>query len=81
MMNTTSARLDSTHVACPACGATNRVPRARLAEDPVCGRCGAELLSGQPIELDDSSFDRFVAASGLPVVVDFWRPGAGRVGR
>ena len=77
MMNTTSAHLDPTHVACPACGATNRVPSARLAEDPACGRCGAELLNGQPVELDDSNFDRFVAASGLPVVVDFWAPWCG----
>lgn len=67
----------STHVPCPACGATNRVPAARLAEDPVCGRCGAELLSGQPVELTDADFDRVTQASGLPVVVDFWAPWCG----
>ena len=67
----------STHVPCPACGATNRVPAARLGEDPVCGRCGAELLSGQPVELTDADFDRVTQASGLPVVVDFWAPWCG----
>ena len=67
----------SIHVPCPACGATNRVPAARLGEDPVCGRCGAELLSGQPVELTDADFDRVTQASGLPVVVDFWAPWCG----
>ena len=65
------------HVPSPPCGATNRVPAARLGEDPVCGRCGAELLSGQPVELTDADFDRVTQASGLPVVVDFWAPWCG----
>jgi thioredoxin 2 len=66
-----------THVACPHCGATNRVPATRLGEDPVCGRCGQALLDGQPVELSDANFDRVVAASDLPVVVDFWAPWCG----
>jgi thioredoxin 2 len=61
-----------THVACAHCGAKNRVPRARLTEDPDCGRCGQPLLSGEPVDLDDSNFDAVVAATDLPVVVDFW---------
>jgi len=69
--------VDLTHVACPSCGATNRVPSARLADDPVCGRCGAELLSGQPVELTDANFERVTRASGLPVVADFWAPWCG----
>ncbi len=64
-------------VACAACGATNRVPRERLADAPHCGRCGAELLPGEPVELGDADFDRVVAASPVPVVVDFWAPWCG----
>ncbi len=30
-------------VACPDCGAKNRIPRERLAERPKCGRCGRSL--------------------------------------
>jgi thioredoxin 2 len=60
------------HLPCPHCGATNRLPAARIDETPVCGRCGQALLAGQPIELDDTSFDAVVAATALPVVVDFW---------
>jgi thioredoxin 2 len=65
------------HVACPHCGATNRIPSARLGEDPVCGRCGGALLDGQPVELSDANFEKVVAASELPVVVDFWAPWCG----
>ena len=66
-----------THVACAHCGATNRVPAERLREDPVCGRCGQALLDGHPVELSDANFDAVVAASDLPVVVDFWAPWCG----
>ena len=59
------------HVPCPQCGATNRVPAARLGESPVCGKCKAALLTAAPIELDDATFDRQIGGD-LPVVVDFW---------
>ncbi|MFY9514301.1 MAG: thioredoxin TrxC [Rubrivivax sp.] len=62
------------HLACPHCGATNRLPAARLAEQPGCGRCGEALLNGKPVELGDADFDAAVAASPLPVLVDFWAP-------
>src|SRR5262245_43377940 len=60
------------HIACPHCTATNRVPDDRLAEDPVCGKCGQPLLPGEPVELADASFDAVVNKTELPVVVDFW---------
>ena len=59
-------------VVCPHCNAANRVPPDRASDDPVCGKCGAAILGGAPIALDDSRFDRFVARSDLPIVVDFW---------
>jgi thioredoxin 2 len=59
-------------VVCPSCLAANRVPPERSREDPSCGKCGAPLLDGAPVELDDARFDRYVARSELPVVVDFW---------
>ena len=59
-------------VVCPHCLAANRVPPDRAGDDPVCGKCGAAILDGAPIALDESRFDRFVARSELPVVVDFW---------
>jgi len=60
------------HVVCGACGAANRLPAARLAEEPNCGKCHRPLLDGRPVELTDASFDKFVQRNDLPVVVDFW---------
>jgi thioredoxin 2 len=60
------------HLPCPHCGATNRLPAARIDETPDCGKCGQPLLAGQPLDLNDDNFDAVVAATKLPVVVDFW---------
>ncbi|MCR5867319.1 thioredoxin TrxC [Aquincola sp. J276] len=57
---------------CPACTRRNRVPEDRLAEQPLCGVCGAPLLPAAPVALDDGSFERHVQGTELPVVVDFW---------
>jgi len=59
-------------IACPACGTANRVPEERLHDEPVCGRCGAPLMSIQPVELGDQLLPRYLANTQLPVVVDFW---------
>ncbi|MDC6170325.1 thioredoxin TrxC [Paucibacter sp. XJ19-41] len=60
------------HLVCPACAATNRVPEAKLEDQPVCGRCGAELMAARPVDLSDASFAAFVGKTELPVLVDFW---------
>lgn len=62
---------------CPECGAVNRVPDQRLAEGPKCGKCGAAILPGRPVDLAAADFQKFVSRSGLPVVVDFWAPWCG----
>ena len=48
------------------------MPDERLAQDPVCGRCGQALLAGEPIELTDANLDTVTSRTELPVVVDFW---------
>jgi len=68
---------DVVQVACPACLAANRVPAARLAEDPKCGKCGAGLLDGAPVELTEAQFDEYVKRTELPVLADFWAPWCG----
>ncbi len=67
----------STHVVCPQCGATNRLPTDRLGDDPSCGRCSAALLDGQPVELTDANFESVTRRTELPVLVDFWAPWCG----
>lgn len=59
-------------LSCPACLATNRVAQERLAANPKCGRCGESLFQGKPLALDDAGFDRVLANTELPLVVDFW---------
>jgi thioredoxin 2 len=65
------------HIGCVHCGTANRVPASRLADDPVCGRCGRPLLAGLPADLDEAGFERVVARTDLPVLVDFWAPWCG----
>jgi thioredoxin 2 len=60
------------HLACPACLTTNRVPDERLRDEPVCGRCKQPLLPTEPVALNDEALPRYLAATEMPVLVDFW---------
>ena len=62
---------------CPHCAATNRIPAARLLDDPSCGACKQKLFPHQSVEATDASFGREVEESALPVLVDFWAPWCG----
>ncbi|MDQ2639758.1 MAG: thioredoxin TrxC [Pseudomonadota bacterium] len=64
-------------IVCPHDGAINRVPAARLAEAPRCGKCHEPLFQGHPVELTSANFDRHIASSNLPLLVDFWAPWCG----
>jgi thioredoxin 2 len=70
-MNATTG-VESLNIVCPSCTTTNRVPAQRVGEDPHCGKCGAILLPAAPIALSDRNFERVVAGTDLPVVVDFY---------
>jgi thioredoxin 2 len=66
-------------VPCPTCGRKNRLAFGRLGESVRCGECKHELSPpASPIEMRSSAdFDRLVAASSIPVVVDYWAPWCG----
>ncbi|WP_334164072.1 thioredoxin TrxC [Phenylobacterium sp.] len=60
------------HVVCPHCDGTNRLPADRLGQAAKCGRCKQALFTGQPVALDAARFDKHLARSDLPLIVDFW---------
>ncbi len=68
---------DKIRVVCPHCGAVNNVPQSRLGDNPVCGKCKKPLFTGQPLELSEAGFNRFVEKSDQPILVDFWAPWCG----
>jgi thioredoxin 2 len=69
-----TATTDAQLIRCPSCGATNRVPRERLAggAQPVCGRCKTPLATTKPVTVTDASFAREVESASLPVLLDLW---------
>ncbi len=60
------------NIVCPHCDTTNRVPDGRLDDQPVCARCKSPLMQAEPFELTDRTFAHYIAATELPVLVDFW---------
>jgi len=66
-------------VVCAQCGQKNRLAYERLSGTVRCGSCKATLSApGSPIEVASSAdFDRLIARSSLPVVVDYWAPWCG----
>ncbi|MGE0349566.1 thioredoxin TrxC [Hydrogenophaga sp.] len=68
---------ETPHVVCPHCHTTNRVAREALGRAPDCGKCHQALFNGHPVALDEAGFQKHVARSQLPVLVDFWAPWCG----
>ena len=63
---------ETVQVVCPSCGAINRVPADRDKSKANCGKCHVPLFSGEPVNLSAQGFQRTIAKSEFPVLVDFW---------
>ena len=57
---------------CTSCGTWNRVRADRATSGPKCGSCATALAVDHPVKLDDETFDRVIAESDVPVLVDFY---------
>jgi len=63
---------NSLHIVCPHCDGINRVPPEKLAAGGSCGACHKPLFTGKPLDLNQTRFQRHLAKSDLPLLVDFW---------
>ena len=72
---------ESVIIQCSACKTKNRVPRARLADKPVCGKCKTPLprmaYHSSPVMVTDATFQNEVLGYPGPVVLDCWAPWCG----
>ncbi len=68
-------------IKCHNCGTKNRIPRNRIKDRPICGRCKSPLriqtYQDRPLDISDANFDSDVLGSSLPVLVDCWAPWCG----
>jgi thioredoxin 2 len=76
-MRQKGANMDSAlHIVCPHCDTINRVPEEKLAAAGPgggrCGECHRALFDAHPVALDTARFERHLAKSDIPLLIDFW---------
>lgn len=64
-------------VVCGSCGRINRLPAERAPQGARCGACHQAIFTGHPLEVDEQGFERHVANSDIPLLVDVWAPWCG----
>jgi thioredoxin 2 len=72
---------DSTIIQCSHCGTKNRIPKSRLQNKPICGKCRRPLTGDAvhdgPVTVTDSTFSMEVLSYPGAVIVDCWAPWCG----
>jgi thioredoxin 2 len=72
---------ESVIVKCRQCGTKNRIPKSRMGEGPVCGKCKAPLpavpITDKPVDVTDATFHSEILDFPGPVLVDCWAPWCG----
>jgi len=66
-------------IPCSSCGQKNRVVYSHLGDAVKCGKCKNDIsATAAPLEVNTTAdFDRLVAQSSVPIVVDYWAPWCG----
>ena len=67
----------SMQIVCGHCGKANRLPVERAATAARCGSCHQPIFDGHPVEVDEVGFNRHLAQSSIPLLVDVWAPWCG----
>ncbi len=73
---------DVIFVKCGSCGALNKIPRNRMSDKPVCGKCKAKLEVSKgtldhAIEATDGTFPNEVLSFSGAVLAEFHAPWCG----
>lgn len=69
-------------IKCARCGARNRVPKERMGDRPVCGKCGEALSFSNrfpdgAVDVSDGVFEKEVLRFPGAVAAEFWTPRCG----
>jgi thioredoxin 2 len=59
-------------VPCAFCQRLNRINLDRIQDRPRCHQCAKPILLDRPVRITDDGFDRVIAGSTVPVLVDFY---------
>ena len=65
---------DPVRITCSHCDTTNRLPRTKLVDKPICGKCHEQIFTGSPLILTDANFPKTINNTDIPLIVDFWAP-------
>ena len=62
---------------CPACGTGNRIAAGHDSGAAKCGKCGAKIFSGKPLDVDDAQLQQHLRLTKGAVLLDVWAPWCG----
>jgi thioredoxin 2 len=72
---------DTIIIQCSNCGTKNRIPKSRLQDKSICGKCRRPLTVGAvydgPVTVADSTFRMEVLSYPGAIIVDCWAPWCG----
>ncbi|MCJ7773799.1 MAG: thioredoxin TrxC, partial [Desulfobacterales bacterium] len=73
--------MDSIIIKCANCGTKNRIPKDRVNDSPVCGKCHILFppvkLVDHPVDITDQSFEDEIVKFPGTVLLDCWAPWCG----
>lgn len=67
---------ESVILRCDKCGTKNRIPKSRIEDKPLCGKCHSSIQANafydHPVTVTDNLFDKEVLSYPGLILVDCW---------